>query len=124
MVAFGIGRLPQTWANLPLDTESQTTGVEQIITALIDQDVLDDLPSMSPRDSESVPEFSSDWTPPGKHAVPARHVRSPRRGRRNSPMSLSLIHSAFRPEKQLPVPTNARSATSGEPAAVFSVLRN
>ena len=124
MVAFGFGRLRQMPADLPLETETQTAEVEQIITAPIERDVLDGPPSMSALDSEAVPALSLGMTPRGKHPVPARRSRSPRRGGRNSPMPLLLPHSTFRPEKQLLAPADARSAMSGKPVAVFAVLRN
>jgi hypothetical protein len=124
MVAFGFGRLRQVPANPPLDTETRTAEVEQIISAPIDQDLLNGLLSMTALDSELDPKLSSGSAPPPKRPLPARRSRSPRRGGSHSPMPLWLLRSAFRPEIQLPVPADARSATSGKPVAVFAVLRN
>jgi len=124
MVTFGFGRLGEIPADLSLKAEIPAAEMEQIITAAIEQDVLNDPPSMSPLDSGSVPELSSGWMPPSKRVVPARVRRSPRRGGPRSPMAASWLHSTLRPEKQLPAPANARSATSGMPVAVFTVLRN
>jgi len=123
MVAFGFGRLREMPADLPLDTEVRTAALEQFITAPIEQDALNGPPPMSALDSESVPGLSWGWTPPAKRLVPVRGRRSPRRGRARSPMPGLPLHSAFRPEKQLPAPADARSATSGVPVAVFAVLR-
>jgi hypothetical protein len=121
IVAFGFGRLFQMPADLSLDAE--IAAVEQIIAAPIEQDVLGP-PAMSALDSESTSELSSRWTHPAKHPVTVRRSRSPRRGGPRSVMPGSLLLSTFRPEKQLPAPADARSAMSGEPVAVFVVLRN
>jgi hypothetical protein len=124
MVAFGFGRLLQITADLPQDSEIQTAEVEQVITAPVERDVLDGPASMSALDPESVPQLSSRPTHPAKRPLHARRMRSPRRGGHRSPMTAPPLHSAFRPEKQLLAPADARTATSGEPVAVFAVLRN
>ena len=124
MAAFGFGQLRQVSADLPLDTEARTAEAEQLITSPIEQDILHRSQSMSALDSESVPGLSSRSMPPKKHPVHHRRVRSPRRGGPHTSMLLSQLHSAFRPQKQLLAPANARSATSGKPVAVFAVLRN
>ena len=127
---LGIGRLP----GIPIDvaqveTEGESLGpfaepVGQIITAPIARSPLNAPPSLSAGHAESRPALSSGWVPPAKRPVHHRSRRSPRRGGLKSPMRASALHSAMRPDKQFPAPANARSATSGSPVAVFTVLRN
>lgn len=124
VVTFGFARLRPMPADPPFDSGTTTTDVEQVITAPVERDVLDGPPSTIALDPTSVPELSSAWTAPAKHPATVRRSRTPRRGGPRPQTQASPLHSTPRPEKQLPAPADARTATSGKPVAVFAVLRN
>jgi hypothetical protein len=130
-VALGIVRL----RGMPADamaygeTECESLGLpgeqaEPILTAPLEQDPRSGLLSMGADHAESGPALDAGSVHPVKRHAHTRPRRSPRRGGLKSSMRASALHAAIRPDKQFPAPANARSATSGSPVAVFTVLRN